>query len=45
MRTGSSKRATSAAVESGALAPPGWYLVFVVNEQGAPSTGQWLHSG
>ncbi len=26
-----------------ALAPPGWYLVFVVNDQGVPSTGQWLH--
>ncbi|MFE3259219.1 galactose oxidase-like domain-containing protein [Nocardia sp. NPDC059229] len=26
-----------------ALAPPGWYLVVVVDTDGIPSTGQWLH--
>ncbi|WP_067813729.1 galactose oxidase-like domain-containing protein [Nocardia inohanensis] len=26
-----------------ALAPPGWYLVFVVGNDGVPSIGQWLH--
>jgi hypothetical protein len=26
-----------------ALAPPGWYLVFVVNTDGIPSVGKWLH--
>ncbi|MEU0539603.1 galactose oxidase-like domain-containing protein [Nocardia sp. NPDC005978] len=25
-----------------ALAPPGWYLVFVVDEAGTPSIGRWL---
>lgn len=25
-----------------ALAPPGWYLVLVVDENGVPSPGQWL---
>ncbi|MFI6865971.1 galactose oxidase-like domain-containing protein [Nocardia sp. NPDC050406] len=25
-----------------ALAPPGWYLLFVVDGNGIPSTGQWL---
>lgn len=24
------------------LAPPGWYLVFAVNDHGVPSIGQWL---
>lgn len=24
-------------------APPGWYLVVVVDTDGIPSTGQWLH--
>jgi hypothetical protein len=26
-----------------ALAPPGWYLITVVDQQGIPSHGQWLH--
>ncbi|MFQ6324739.1 galactose oxidase-like domain-containing protein [Nocardia sp. CWNU-33] len=26
-----------------ALAPPGWYLLSVVDQQGIPSSGQWLH--
>jgi hypothetical protein len=25
------------------LAPPGWYLLFVVNSAGVPSEGAWLH--
>lgn len=24
------------------LAPPGWYLVFVLNASGVPSQGEWL---
>ncbi|MEV6097628.1 galactose oxidase-like domain-containing protein [Nocardia sp. NPDC051981] len=31
-----------AALEPGP-APPGWYLVVVVDTDGIPSTGQWLH--
>jgi hypothetical protein len=27
------------------LAPPGWYMVFAVNEAGVPSVGQWLRLG
>ncbi|WP_187687384.1 galactose oxidase-like domain-containing protein [Nocardia wallacei] len=26
-----------------ALAPPGWYLVFVVSTAGVPSIGRWVH--
>jgi len=25
------------------LAPPGWYLLFVVNATGVPSEGRWVH--
>ena len=25
------------------LAPPGWYMVFVVDANGVPSTAQWVH--
>lgn len=28
-----------------ALAPPGWYLVVVVDTGGVPSVGQWLRLG
>lgn len=28
---------------SGNLAPPGWYLLFVINSDGVPSHGQWIH--
>jgi len=27
------------------LAPPGWYLLFVVDQQGVPSVGEWVHLG
>jgi hypothetical protein len=26
-----------------ALAPPGWYLLVVVNTSGVPSEGVWVH--
>lgn len=25
------------------VAPPGWYLLFVVNDAGTPSVGSWIH--
>jgi hypothetical protein len=25
------------------LAPPGWYMLFLVNRQGIPSTANWIH--
>ena len=25
------------------LAPPGWYMVFAVNNGGVPSMARWLH--
>jgi len=25
------------------IAPPGWYLLFVVNATGVPSEGSWIH--
>ena len=25
------------------LAPPGWYLLFIVDDSGTPSTGHWVH--
>ncbi|MFI9506149.1 galactose oxidase-like domain-containing protein [Nocardia sp. NPDC052566] len=28
-----------------ALAPPGWYLLFLVDAGGVPSIGRWLHLG
>jgi hypothetical protein len=30
---------------TGNLAPPGWYLLFVVTATGVPSPGQWIHLG
>ena len=27
------------------LAPPGWYMLFVRDEQGIPSTARWVHVG
>jgi hypothetical protein len=27
------------------LAPPGWYLLFIVDEHGVPSVGEWIHLG
>jgi hypothetical protein len=29
----------------GAVAPPGWYLLFVVNSSGVPSVAAWEHVG
>ncbi|HEY6320172.1 MAG TPA: galactose oxidase early set domain-containing protein [Thermoanaerobaculia bacterium] len=28
---------------NGNLAPPGYYLLFIVNKQGTPSVGQFVH--
>jgi hypothetical protein len=28
---------------TGALAPPGWYLLFVLDTAGVPSEGRWIH--
>nr|WP_246461079.1 galactose oxidase early set domain-containing protein [Nocardia transvalensis] len=28
-----------------ALAPPGWYLLFVVDTEGVPSSGRWIQLG
>jgi hypothetical protein len=25
------------------LAPPGWYMLFLVNQQGVPSVATWIH--
>ena len=25
------------------LAPPGWYMLFIVNQQGVPSVASWIH--
>ncbi|MEA2790868.1 MAG: hypothetical protein QOG73_3274 [Acetobacteraceae bacterium] len=25
------------------LAPPGWYMLFLVNQQGVPSVAEWIH--
>src|SRR5205823_3053453 len=25
------------------LAPPGWYMLFVVNQRGVPSVAKWVH--
>jgi Domain of unknown function (DUF1929) len=25
------------------LAPPGWYMLFIVNQQGVPSVAKWVH--
>jgi len=25
------------------IAPPGWYLLFIVNQQGVPSVASWIH--
>jgi hypothetical protein len=25
------------------IAPPGWYMLFIVNNAGVPSVGQWVH--
>ena len=25
------------------LAPPGWYMLFLVNQQGVPSVAKWIH--
>jgi Galactose oxidase-like, Early set domain len=25
------------------LAPPGWYMLFIVNQQGVPSVAKWIH--
>jgi hypothetical protein len=25
------------------LAPPGWYMLFLVNQQGVPSMATWIH--
>lgn len=36
-------RATSPA--DGNIAPPGWYMLFVVNAQGVPSVASWVHVG
>ncbi|MBV8203175.1 MAG: DUF1929 domain-containing protein, partial [Acidobacteria bacterium] len=30
---------------NGNLAPPGYYLLFIVNAQGTPSVGQFVHLG
>ena len=32
-----------AAPPNGDVAPPGWYLLFVVNDAGTPSVGSWIH--
>jgi hypothetical protein len=29
----------------GAIAPPGWYMLFVISEHGVPSRGQFIHLG
>ncbi len=28
-----------------AVAPPGWYMLFVLNTTGVPSTATWVHLG
>lgn len=28
---------------SGAVAPPGWYMLFVLNAKGVPSVARWVH--
>lgn len=33
----------AAAPSSANLAPPGWYLLFVVDEHGVPSVAHWVH--
>jgi hypothetical protein len=30
---------------NGNVAPPGWYLLFVVDDEGTPSVGHWLRLG
>src|SRR5262249_20412928 len=27
------------------IAPPGWYMLFIVNQQGVPSIAKWVHLG
>jgi hypothetical protein len=27
------------------IAPPGWYMLFVTNAAGVPSTAKWVHVG
>jgi hypothetical protein len=28
---------------SGSIAPPGWYMLFIVNDSGVPSRAFWVH--
>ena len=34
-----------AAPSGGTIAPPGWYLLFLVNDGGVPSVAAWVHVG
>ncbi len=34
---------TATAPPSGAIAPPGWYMVFLINQAGVPSVAKFLH--
>lgn len=43
-RTGAG-RYTVAMTANSNLAPPGWYMLFVQNAGGQPSTAQWVHVG
>ena len=40
-RTGAELRAR--VPDNGNLAPPGWYMVFLVNQQDVPSVAKWVH--
>lgn len=35
----------SAVAPSGAVAPTGWYMLFLVDSTGVPSTASWIHIG
>jgi hypothetical protein len=41
--TGEDDEVTVELPTNAALAPPGWYLVFAVDEAGVPADGAWLH--